>query len=149
MDSILLQFPVFRPFCKPKNRTAVMNNSLLVLAVTGTLLNSCSSTRLASSSGYRNLFSNETGLENWTSINALFSEWTYKNDSLKTDNKGIGYLRSPKITGDYLLSFDAYSESPESVDIVLAATALPEKGSPYPDGVPLRLQKKQMGKVSD
>lgn len=118
-----------------------MNKSLLVLAIAGTSLTACIATRLPTHTESVSIISNETDFSNWTAINAPASDWIIKKDSLKTSSKGIGYLRSPKIAGDYLLSFDAYSESPESVDIMLAATELPEKGSPYPDGVPIRLQK--------
>lgn len=118
-----------------------MKKSLLVLAISGTSLTACIATRLPVNSESISLLSDETDFRNWTAINAPVSDWIYKKDSLKTSSNGIGYLRSPKIAGDFILSFDAKSEGPESVDLVLAATALPEKGNPYPDGVPIRLQK--------
>ncbi|KYP14401.1 DUF1080 domain-containing protein [Flavihumibacter sp. CACIAM 22H1] len=119
-----------------------MKRVVLALALTGCCWGACRPGK-PPSAAQNALFQDTAAFGNWTAINVPKQEWSWLNDTLQTQAGGSGYLRSPYLAGDFILSFDAFAEAGETPDLVVFADALPAKGSPYPDGSPIFLEKKK------
>lgn len=112
-----------------------MNNKLLSLALIGMLLAACSALHKGPQPVKTGTALDETAMKKWTSINTPREHWKWENGTLNTQANTIGYLRSPSSYSNYILSFDAFCEDGETGGVLVSSAALPETGSPYPDGI--------------
>jgi hypothetical protein len=116
-----------------------MKKLFLSLGLTGLFIVVCTSFRSGDVAGGKSGQLNENSWTQWTSINTPKSSWNRENGELQTSPDAVGYLRSPKSYRNFRISFEAMHEGADRGGIVLAATALPEKGSPFPDGLEIPL----------
>lgn len=78
-------------------------------------------------------------LSDWTPVNTTTDQWQWKGDTLITAANGAGYLRSPQPMENFRLSFEAAGAAEESIDLILCGSALPDIGTPFPEGIPINL----------
>lgn len=114
-----------------------MRNCFSICTCTVLLLLACRS--LPTVSAPQATIIDEHSLQEWTAINTPMFAWTWQQDTLRTSTAGAGYLRSPNALKAYTLRFNAYCNKGGEESLVLCSTALPETGSPHPDGIRIAL----------
>ncbi len=117
-----------------------MNKIVLISAMAVVSLMACINQHPRTLSGDKWLNINQETGTGWKSVNAPADHWVWAGDTLVTQNNSYGYLRSPQLMENYLLSFEAMITKEEGKDLLLSATALPAMGSPYPEGIPIKLK---------